>query len=201
MKETSRQPANEKCRRCGTPTTRIIHNEPNKGKTKWYAWFFQCPSCGWLYMPREAKRAFGVELQAKPALVPDKGIKPDSSALPSNYYSLIGRHGYSVPQTNLSPQFGKKDLDVRKVLPLRPPLKPVPVREFDGYSEHQTSPRYLSVPHETRRDLVSPAAVSSPCLEQARVVGGVERMRSSTENIVSAANPRRGTKSRALEAR
>src|ERR1039458_9223780 len=44
------------CRKCSTVTTRKTHDGPKAGKTMWYAWYFHCLSCGWLYMPDEAKR-------------------------------------------------------------------------------------------------------------------------------------------------
>jgi hypothetical protein len=44
------------CKKCSTVTTRKTHDGPKAGKTMWYAWYFHCLSCGWLYMPDEAKR-------------------------------------------------------------------------------------------------------------------------------------------------
>jgi hypothetical protein len=44
------------CRKCSTVATRKTHDGPKTGKTMWYAWYFHCLSCGWLYMPDEAKR-------------------------------------------------------------------------------------------------------------------------------------------------
>ena len=45
-----------KCRKCGTDTTRRTHDGPKRGKTMWYAWWFRCAECGWMFMPKEAVR-------------------------------------------------------------------------------------------------------------------------------------------------
>lgn len=45
-----------KCRKCGTKTTRKTHDGPKPGKLQWYAWWFRCPACGWMFMPKEAVR-------------------------------------------------------------------------------------------------------------------------------------------------
>lgn len=44
------------CKKCGSETTRKTHDGPKPGKTMWYAWWFRCPSCGWMYMPPDAVR-------------------------------------------------------------------------------------------------------------------------------------------------
>ena len=45
-----------KCKRCSKAATRKTHDGPKPGKSKWYAWYFHCRACGWLYMPAEAIR-------------------------------------------------------------------------------------------------------------------------------------------------
>jgi hypothetical protein len=49
-----------KCKRCSKTATRMTNTAPKPGKTVWYAWYFHCPACGWLYMPGEAIRPFCV---------------------------------------------------------------------------------------------------------------------------------------------
>jgi hypothetical protein len=44
------------CEKCGTQTTRRTHDGPKPKRTVWYAWYFHCPACGWLYMPKDAVR-------------------------------------------------------------------------------------------------------------------------------------------------
>jgi transcription elongation factor Elf1 len=45
-----------KCKRCSKTTTRKTNTAPKQGKRQWYAWYFHCPACGWLYMPAKAVR-------------------------------------------------------------------------------------------------------------------------------------------------
>jgi hypothetical protein len=45
-----------KCRKCGTDTTRKTHDGPKPGNVMWYAWWFRCAKCGWLFLPKEAVR-------------------------------------------------------------------------------------------------------------------------------------------------
>jgi predicted RNA-binding Zn-ribbon protein involved in translation (DUF1610 family) len=53
-----------KCRKCGTNTTRRTHDGPKRGKSMWYAWYFHCPACGWLFMPKEAVRRVDANIAA-----------------------------------------------------------------------------------------------------------------------------------------
>src|ERR1039457_3128521 len=38
-----------KGRKCGTHPPRRTHDRPKRGKTMWYAWYFYCPVCGWMF--------------------------------------------------------------------------------------------------------------------------------------------------------
>ena len=53
-----------KCKRCGNATTRKTHTGPKRGKTMWYAWYFYCPACGWLFMPKDAVRHIDADIAA-----------------------------------------------------------------------------------------------------------------------------------------
>ena len=53
-----------KCRKCGANTTRRTHDGPKRGKTMWYAWYFHCRACGWLFMPKEAVRHVDANIAA-----------------------------------------------------------------------------------------------------------------------------------------
>jgi hypothetical protein len=52
------------CRKCGANTTRRTHDGPKRGKSMWYAWYFHCPSCGWLNMPKDALRHLDADIAA-----------------------------------------------------------------------------------------------------------------------------------------
>jgi hypothetical protein len=53
-----------KCRKCGTDTTRRTHEGPKRGKTMWYAWYFCCAACGWMFMPPAAVRHVDADIAA-----------------------------------------------------------------------------------------------------------------------------------------
>jgi hypothetical protein len=53
-----------KCKKCGTDTTRKTHDAPKRGKTMWYAWWFRCPACGWMFMPKDAVRHVDANIAA-----------------------------------------------------------------------------------------------------------------------------------------
>ena len=53
-----------KCKRCSKTTTRKTNTAPKQGKRQWYAWYFHCPACGWLYMPKDAVRHLDADIAA-----------------------------------------------------------------------------------------------------------------------------------------
>ena len=58
------QEAGVTCRKCGTDTTRRTHEGPKRGKTMWYAWYFYCAACGWMFMPPAAVRHVDADIAA-----------------------------------------------------------------------------------------------------------------------------------------
>lgn len=67
------------CRKCRTPTMKRTHDGPKRGKTVWYAWWFRCGRCGWMFMPKEARRGEIAATQSTLVVDPnfvDDGLPP-----------------------------------------------------------------------------------------------------------------------------